>query len=162
MGRGTVELGRDGFVEVHWKLYSGRTARSGEVFQWTKTPNQRRDLETIRRIVSDYARRINAPDVSVFSAPRGDGSPYIEVADDAYYFVIEERGTELHRRRTTDLDELLYWIFDHVTSSLSSDFELRHRKPGEDSRRQLSASTKHFSPSFRPTGENGKPRNTAA
>lgn len=96
-----------------------------------------RDLETIRRIVSDYARRINAPDVSVFSAPRGDGSPYIEVADDAYYFVIEERGTELHRRRTTDLDELLYWIFDHVTSSLSSDFELRHRKPGEDSRRQL-------------------------
>jgi hypothetical protein len=95
------------------------------------------DLQTLRRIVSDYARRINASDVSVFGTPQGDGSPYIEVANDAYYFVIEERGIELDRRRTADLDELLYWIFDGVTFSISSDFELRHRKSDEDSRRQL-------------------------
>jgi hypothetical protein len=74
-----------------------------------------RSLQTMRRIVKDHARRINAS-VSVFSVPHSDGSPYIEVADDAYFFVSEERGVELERRRTDDLDELLYWIFDGVTS----------------------------------------------
>ena len=72
-----------------------------------KTPNEAmRSVKTMRRIVKDYGRRINAS-ASVFTVPHGDGPPYIEVADDAYYFVFGERGKEFERRRTDDPDELL-------------------------------------------------------
>jgi len=76
--------------------------------------------------------------LTIDSAPRGDGSPYIEISD-AYHFVVEERGLELERRKTSDLDELLYWVFDGVTFTVASSFELRNRRPNEDSRRQLFA-----------------------
>ena len=84
----------------------------------------------------DYADRIGIRDLTIADSPRGDGSPYIEVSD-AYYFVVEERGLELERRKTSDVDELLYWVFDGVTFTIASSFELRNRKLGEDSRRQL-------------------------
>ncbi|UYY78853.1 immunity 63 family protein [Sphingomonas sp. R1] len=89
-------------------------------------------------MVKKYGSQIGVPDIALLGTPRGDGSPYVEVSD-AYYFVVEERGVELERRKTDDLDELLYWIFDGVTFSISCDFELRNRKPGEDPRRQLFA-----------------------
>ena len=89
-------------------------------------------------MVKEYGSQIGVPDTALFATPRGDGSPYVEVSD-AYYFIVEERGIELERRKTDDADELLYWIFDGVTFSMSSDFELRNRKPGEDPRRQLFA-----------------------
>ncbi len=37
-------------------------------------------------------------------------------------------------QRTTDLDELLYWIFQDVTFSMACSYELAHRIPGMDSR----------------------------
>ena len=65
----------------------------------------------------------------------GDGSDYLVVSD-AYYLISEERGIELNRRRTTDEDELLYWAIQPLIISMSWDYELRHRREGEDSRRQ--------------------------
>jgi len=100
--------------------------------------SQRSDLTAIRRMVTEYRRQIGAPNTPLFETPQGDGSPYVEVSD-AYYFIVEERGIELNRQKTVEVDELLFWIFDGVTLSMSSDFELRNRKPGEDSRRQLFA-----------------------
>jgi len=99
---------------------------------------RRSALASIRTMVKKYGSQIGVPDIALLGTPRGDGSPYVEVSD-AYYFVVEERGVELERRKTDDLDELLYWIFDGVTFSISCDFELRNRKPGEDPRRQLFA-----------------------
>ena len=64
-----------------------------------------------------------------------DGSPHVEVRD-TYHFVIRERGIELSRRRTSDLEELFYWIMEWLASSMSWDYELRHRRKGEDPRRQ--------------------------
>jgi hypothetical protein len=96
------------------------------------------DLTCIRTMVKEYGSQIGAPDTELLGSPQGDGSPYVEVSD-AYYFIVEERGVELKRQRTDDIDELLYWIFDGVTFSISSDFELRNRRPKEDSRRQLFA-----------------------
>lgn len=66
-----------------------------------------------------------------------DGArPHIEV-DDFYHFVVVERGAEIARKSTKDLDELLYWIFDDITFSVASSYELHHRINGEDSRRLL-------------------------
>lgn len=73
-----------------------------------------------------------------FGQSRQDGTPHIEVGD-AYFFVTCERGSEFERRRTTDIDELLFWVFSTVTFSMSSDWEVRNRLAGEDSRRQLFA-----------------------
>ena len=99
---------------------------------------RRPDLSSIRAIAAKYGLQIGLAETPLFGTPQGDGSPYVEIGD-AYYFVVEERGIELERRETNDIDELLYWIFDGVTFSMSSDFELRNRRPGEDSRRQLFA-----------------------
>ncbi|EIZ77582.1 hypothetical protein WSK_3818 [Novosphingobium sp. Rr 2-17] len=98
----------------------------------------RSDLNYIRATVREYGSLIGMPNASIFATPQGDGSPYIEIGD-AYRFIVEERGVELECRETKDLDELLYWLFDGITFSIASDYELRHRQASEDSRRQLFA-----------------------
>lgn len=95
-------------------------------------------LDAVRAKAADYAHRLGIRNFTIDCAPRGDGSPYIEISD-AYHFVVEERGLELERRTTRDLDELLYWVFNDVTFTVASSFELRNRRPDEDSRRQLFA-----------------------
>ncbi len=51
--------------------------------------------------------------------------------------MVVERGEELERRTSTELDDLLYAVFRHVTWSMASDFELRNRDQGKDPRRLL-------------------------
>lgn len=95
-------------------------------------------VPAVQQRVRDLARQLGCEDFTVHSTPMGDGSPYIETGA-AYYFVIEERGVELERRTTSNLDELLFWIMRRLTSSLAWDYELRNRIEGEDSRRQAFA-----------------------
>lgn len=72
----------------------------------------------------------------LFGQTNGMGRPHVEV-DEAYHYVVSGRGTEFSRDTTEELDTLLYWIFRDITSEMSAHFELRHRKPGEDFRRQM-------------------------
>jgi len=92
-------------------------------------------VPTIQRRARELAARLGNADYVLPSEPKHDGSPHLEVTD-AYYLVVTERGYELDRRRTTDVDELLYWAMEGLTSSLSWNYELAHRRDGEDSRRQ--------------------------
>jgi Immunity protein 63 len=63
-----------------------------------------------------------------------DGArPHIEVDSRGYHFVVEERGRELKRVTTPDLDEILYQVFRGVTQSLAQG----HRVRGEDPRREM-------------------------
>ena len=96
------------------------------------------DIPSIREIVRSAAARAGIAGAEIATIPAGDGTPYIEV-DAAYRFVVEERGIELERRSTCDLDELLYWILDTISFSAACDWELRYRREGEDARRQLFA-----------------------
>jgi hypothetical protein len=96
------------------------------------------DVGTVQKTVKDLSRRLGREDFAIASRPSGDGSPYIEVGD-TYCFIIEERGIELERRTTVDLDELLYWIMRRLTFWMSWDYEKRNRREGEDSRRQAFA-----------------------
>ena len=69
-----------------------------------------------------------------------DGArPHIESDSRGYHYVVVERGQELRRDTTSDLDELLYQVFESVTFSLACDYEGRHRVAGQDSRRLLFA-----------------------
>jgi hypothetical protein len=96
-------------------------------------------LETIRRKVSKLAKVIDAPKdlIPTFGHSIDFGTPNIEADGDGYHFVVEERGQVLEKRTTADIDELLYWIFESITFSMASDYELRNRLPDVDSRRLL-------------------------
>lgn len=97
-------------------------------------------LRTVRRRITALAGRLGAgPDrLPTFGRSRRDGRPHVEVGD-SYCFVVCERGQLFERRCSTDLDQLLYWVFAEVTLAMAIEHELRHRRPGEDHRRQLFA-----------------------
>ena len=61
--------------------------------------------------------------------------PHIEVDSRGYHFVVIERGQEQSRLTTGDLDDLLYCIFQSVTSDLAFSYELAHRVETQDCRR---------------------------
>jgi Immunity protein 63 len=63
--------------------------------------------------------------------------PHIEVDSRGYHLVVVERGQELSRFTTHDLDELLYRVFQGVTSIFASGYELMHRIETKDCRRLI-------------------------
>ncbi len=70
-----------------------------------------------------------------FGTSRDFGYPHIEVDSYGYHFVVVERGQELERRITDDIDELIYLILDVVTSSMAWDYEVENRIEDQDSRK---------------------------
>jgi hypothetical protein len=95
-------------------------------------------LGQIRSRVNRLALRIEAPQqiLPTYGRSADFGRPHIE-SDRAYHFVVVERGQELERRTTWDLDQLLYWIFAGITFELACQFELENRIPTADFRRAL-------------------------
>src|SRR5262245_27891511 len=67
--------------------------------------------------------------------PGHDGSAHVEREGPYYCYVVTERGTENERRRTTDREEILYWLLKDVTSDIALKYELENRRPEEDFRR---------------------------
>lgn len=94
--------------------------------------------DKLRQTVEGLAQEIQAPADSLptYGRRRDFGYPHIEV-DQAYHWVVTERGQEIKRRTTDNLDELLYIIFQSVTFSMALNVESRNRRKGEDFRRQL-------------------------
>jgi hypothetical protein len=99
-------------------------------------------LKEIQNLANNLARRISAPThfLPTFSTPNGDATPNIEIDNSGLYnYVISERGNEYSRKITSDLDELMYWIFSDVTFSMACDYELHNRIEDMDSRRIMFA-----------------------
>ena len=98
-------------------------------------------ISTIRKKVKEFGKKINAPPrlLSVRTSSDGFGTPHIEIDDNGYNYVVSERGVEYERKKTKEITKLLYWIFNDIVFNMASDYELEHRNPNEDSRRQLFA-----------------------
>jgi len=99
-------------------------------------------LATLAEIKAEIDRRAAilgaSPDLlPTYGVSRDFGYPHIEVDDRRYHFVIVERGQELDRFSTPQLKELLYRVFESVSFVLAGRYEVQHRIPGEDSRRQM-------------------------
>jgi hypothetical protein len=96
-------------------------------------------LSDIKSEVDRLARLIGAPEgyLPTYGHTEDGARPHIEVDPSGYHYVVVERGQELERITTTDIDELLSTIFASVTFSLACDYELRHRKANQDSRRLM-------------------------
>jgi hypothetical protein len=75
-------------------------------------------------------------DLPVFGGTGVEGRPRVEVRAGRLHYVLTERGTDTEKLSTSDLDELLYVVFQDVTFILASRHEVAHRMPNEDPRRQ--------------------------
>lgn len=94
------------------------------------------DLARIQTEVERLAPIIDAParELPTYGYSQDFAYPHLEVWNGALWWVVVERGKELERRSTTDLNELLYWVFEGVTFSMASDWELRNRVEDQDFR----------------------------
>src|SRR5258706_3965946 len=99
------------------------------------------DLARIRSEVSRRALSIGASGyvLPTYGQSEDAARPHIEADGRGYHYVVVERGQELKRVTTQDLDDLLYAVFEGVTFSLACDYELSHRQEKVDSRRLLFA-----------------------
>ena len=95
------------------------------------------DLPALKVRIEQLGERISAPETYLpsYGHSRNEGTPHVEVGE-TYDWVVSERGHELQRRSTTDLDELLYWVFSTVAYSMTLRIRRKGWLPGQDSRRQ--------------------------
>ena len=96
-------------------------------------------LEAVETVVLNLAGKINSPPrfLPTYGRSEQSGRPHIEITGQVYYYVVAERGMENSRKKTTEIQELLYWIFKSVTFDMACDYELAHRVKGQDFRRLL-------------------------
>src|SRR5689334_10506398 len=98
-------------------------------------------LTEIRREVERLASVIEAPASALptYGYSEDGARPHIEVSDALLDYVVVERGEERLRETFADLPSLLERIFRSVASEMAGDYECRHRRAGEDFRRQMFA-----------------------
>jgi hypothetical protein len=101
--------------------------------------NKMYSLNEIKAEVVRLASRIGTPDnlLPTYGHSEDGARPHIEVDSRGYHYVVVERGEEISRITTHELDELLYRIFEGVTFGLACEYELRHRVRNKDFRRLL-------------------------
>lgn len=95
-------------------------------------------LEEIKKKVQELANIINASSdlLPTYGYSKDFAHPHIEVDNSGFiHYVVVERGEELDRKTTDNLDKILYWIFASVTFSIASEYELINRIEDKDCRR---------------------------
>jgi hypothetical protein len=100
-------------------------------------------LDQIKAQVTQLAEHIKAPPETLptFGASTDFGRPHIEVRETTYHYIAIERGKEISHSSTSDIDELLYWIFRDITSQMGYSYEHAHRDLRQDFRRIAFAHT---------------------
>ncbi len=95
-------------------------------------------LEQLQSRYLEIAKRLGVREPHrFFTEPQHDGSAHIEFAGTELRYIVTERGQVLESRSTYDPDELLFWLVEDLTWSSAASYEVSHRIPDEDSRRQL-------------------------
>jgi hypothetical protein len=103
-----------------------------------------RPMKSLPEIETEVNRLAAKIDASGYVLPTygrtEDGArPHVEADARGYHYVVVERGQELRRDTTPDLDELLYHVFEAVTFSLANKYAGAHVLSGQDFRRLLFA-----------------------
>ena len=93
-------------------------------------------VDDLRQQVADLAAVIGAPSSLLPTYVHSDdmATPHIEWEGSEFHLVVRERGSEIERRKTRNVDEILYWIFDSVISEMASRWAAEHQSEGEDFR----------------------------
>ena len=88
--------------------------------------------------------------LSLRTTPGHDGSDHIEIHGGQYHQVVTERGLELSRQSTADVEELLYWLTRDIAWGRAVGYELRHRTRGRSFRRLIFAKWVEYMSRVRP------------
>lgn len=85
-------------------------------------------LEGIQKMVSEIAKKINAPisEVLTFGISRDDGTPCVQIEGENYYYIARDRDVLTIQKQTDDIDELLYWVFCGITSEMAEEYAVKH------------------------------------
>lgn len=97
-------------------------------------------LSVIKEQIDQLGELIDAPQFlyPMYGRSADGALPHIELdGAENFHFVVVERGQELERRTTRELDDLLFWIFDTMTFSMACSFEGANRNHAQDFRRIL-------------------------
>jgi hypothetical protein len=84
-------------------------------------------------IIKKLSRKINAEKRTIINFKHKQ-DVFIYIDKNGYHYGFEERGTIHDQFNTTELDELLFWVFRSVTSSIAFEYELHNRKGKCDAR----------------------------
>ena len=105
-------------------------------FSKEKKNNGFLSLKEIEKVVNVLALKISSPTdlLPTFGYSKGFAHPHIEVTIEGYNFVVLEKGQEVQRKITQNLDEILYWIFNGITFSMALKFEVKNRIESQDCR----------------------------
>lgn len=79
----------------------------------------------------------NYAGLPTYGFSRDAAHPHIEVDSTAYHWVVVERGQELDRFTTAQVDAFLERVFTAVTFELATAYELAHRAELTDCRRLI-------------------------
>lgn len=95
------------------------------------------DIEYIQNKVLELGKVIAAPASLLVVSDKqiSDGVPYIQFLNNQYRFVVSERGVKVSDFVTSSLDELLYFIFSRIASSIGYSYESENRIYDQDYRR---------------------------
>lgn len=66
-----------------------------------------------------------------------DCMPFVEIDEKGYHLKSYERGKLVQDDITSDVNELLYWIFRDITFNEACNYELKHREKYKDIRRLM-------------------------
>lgn len=98
-------------------------------------------ISQLKLFVEELAQKFDiTPDhyyLPTFGYSQDGARPAIFVNQKGFHYVIVERGEVLREETSTDIHELLYWVFESITFALARDYELKHREMDKDSRRLL-------------------------
>jgi hypothetical protein len=92
-------------------------------------------IEQVRPKILELARRIDAPESYLPKFGFTNEGTSIEPRGGGLAYMVRERGEVYTDWWVSAEDELFYWVFRDVTSTMAGDWEARHRIEGEDSRR---------------------------
>ena len=86
----------------------------------------KKEIQALKSKFYTFAEQVLAPKkyIRFSEKPQHDGSPHIEYGGNEFLFIVTERGERYDEKRTTDPDEILFWLVSDLTWSMASDYEL--------------------------------------
>jgi hypothetical protein len=98
-------------------------------------------LEELRAVIVSMAKPLSNFDVKLptFGYSEDNSFPHIEVGFMCYQWISKERGKENLHLEFKKTNDILFQVFEFITSEIARNWELENRVDNEDFRRQFFA-----------------------
>ncbi len=94
-------------------------------------------VQLLEREFNRLSKKVAVPErlKPIFGPSDYDEKPYVfQDNNNDLHYTSKERGQISFDKITSDFDEILYWIFDSITTSMAFDYELKNRIEEQDCR----------------------------